>query len=402
MTVHPQPSYRPCRLTWLPCLVAGLITCLTAPAAQATAARGDACLLAELAARPEFSGVALLRQRGQTRVAAQGAADGAGKPLDEESRFNLGSASKMFTAVAVGQLVERGRLALDAPIGRWVDGLSPEVAAVTLRQLLTHSGGLGNFFAPDNLAAMLKADRLADLLPLARDARPLFTPGSRFQYSNNGFLLLGLAVERASGQAFDAYLRDQVFAPAGMASTSLRPALPRAAALGFTRLPVLALGEAPPMRPGPLPGAASALPPPPPPPPLNGPLRAADESLLPGTSAGGAYGTADDLLRFFDALRAGRLVSATMLRELTRPQIETMPGQHHGLGFGLIRWEGHAGFGHNGGTPGVNAEAMVFPADELVLIVLANRDPPTATQQMQALRRAALTGTLCRTASKPT
>ena len=350
-----------------------LAACLLAPAALAAGPSANACLQAELAARPEFSGVALVRQQGQTRVAAQGAS------LDVESRFNLGSASKMFTAVAVAQQVEKGRLELDAPIGRWVEALAPEVAAVTLRQLLTHSGGLGNFFNPDNVAAMQQARSLVDLLPLARDAKPQFTPGSRFQYSNNGFLLLGLAVEKASGQRFDAYLQEHVFAPAGMTSTSLSPALPRAATQGFTRLPVHGPGMLPMQRPSP-----------------DSPLRPADEAALPGSPAGGAYGTAGDLLRFFDALRAGKLVGAETLGQLTRSQIEAGPGLHYGLGFGVFNWEGHAGFGHNGGAPGVNVEAMVFPADDTILVVLTNRDPPIASQQVAALRRAALTGQLCR------
>jgi D-alanyl-D-alanine carboxypeptidase len=374
MSTHDRSASRPPRLARRCGAAVGLVAWLVV-SPMAAWAQADACLAAQLAAAPEFSGVALLRQQGLTRVAAQGSADDAGLALAAESRFNLGSASKMFTAVAVGQLVEQGRLAFDAPIGRWVEGLSPEVAAVTLRQLLTHSGGLGNFFTPDNLGALLKAERLGDLLPLARDERPRFTPGSRFQYSNTGFLLLGLAVERASGQRFDDYLRDQVFAPAGMASTSLRPALPRAAALGYTRLPMPTPGAAPTMQPG--------------------PLRVADESRLPGTSAGSAYATAGDLLRFFDALRSGRLVAAATLKELTGPQIETRPGQHYGLGFGVIRWEGHEGFGHNGGTPGVNAETMVFPTDDLVLVVLSNRDPPAALRLAQDLRRAALQGGLC-------
>jgi hypothetical protein len=100
-----------------------------------------------------------------------------------------------------------------------------------------------------------------------------------------------------------------------------------------------------------------------------------------GLVATPAHGTAGDLLRFFDALRGGRLVGSATLRELTRPQIDSAPGLQHGLGFGLIRWAGHEGFGHNGGTPGVN------------------RDPPAATLLTPALRRAALARTLCRTAS---
>ncbi|WP_457421666.1 serine hydrolase domain-containing protein [Roseateles sp. P5_E7] len=386
MNFHTAPIPRP-RLSWL----AGLVTTLAALAAQAEpASQPDACLQARLATQPGFSGVALLRQAGRTWVATQGHADAAGtQPLEADSRFNLGSASKMFTAVAVAQLVERQRLALDAPIGRWVDGLTPEVAAVTLRQLLTHSGGLGNFFTPDHLQAMQDARTLDDLRPLAQDERPAFPPGSRFDYSNNGFLLLGIAVERASGQALGDYLQQHVFTPAGMDSTSLLAELPRRAAQGFTRMPVL--GVAPPPR-----ARVDAPPPGGNPPPPSGPLRPSAEAQLRGSSAGGAFSTARDLLRFFDALRDARLVSAQTLHELTRPQIEARPGQHYGLGFGVVRWEQHEGFGHNGGAPGLNAEAMVFPAADVTIVVLANGDPPAASQQLASLRREALSGSLCR------
>lgn len=360
-----------------------------ANAAQAADAQADACLLAELAAEPGFSGVALLRQQGRTRVAAQG--QSGSQPLDVDSRLNIGSAGKMFTAVAVAQLVERQRLAWDAPVGRWVDGLTPAVAAVTLRQLLTHSGGLGNFFTPNHLQAMQAARSLEDLRRLAPDVEPAFAPGSRFQYANNGFLLLGLAAERASGQSFDAYLHEHVFTPAGMTATSLSAQAPRPAAQGFTRAPALEGGprRAPP--PGGMPPPEGGGRPPPP----DGPLRPSAESQLPGSSAGGAFSTVGDLLRFFEALRAGRLVQQETLHELTRRQIEAMPGQLYGLGFGIPQWEGHIGFGHNGGAPGVNAEALVFPTDDVTLVVLSNGDPPSASEQMKKLRRGALAGTLC-------
>lgn len=340
----------------------------------------DACLQAELAAQPEFSGVVLVRQRGQARVAVRGQGEEADTSLQADSRFNLGSASKMFTAVAVMQLVAQGELTLDAPIGRWVEGLAPPVAAVTLRQLLTHSGGLGNFFVPENLAALQKARTLSEQMALVDDVRPLFEPGTRFRYSNTGFLLLGLAVERASGQTFATYLRDQLFKPADMTQTSLDPAQPTVAAIGYTRLPAFE------------PGAGPGGP--------GGSWRPAVESSLPGSPAGGAYSTAADLARFFDALESGRLVSADGLRELTDAHITAShPGAplalQYGLGFAVSGWEGHRGFGHNGGAPGVNVEAMRYPESDVLIVVLSNRDPPLAGQILATLRRKGLGGTLC-------
>ena len=141
----------------------------------------------------------------------------------ENARFNLGSAGKMFTGVAVGQLIDAGKVRLEDPIGAQVKGLTSEAAAVTVRQLLTHTSGLGNFFSPENLVAIEKARTASDLLSLVASDKPSFPPGSRFQYSNTGFLLLGILVERVSGQSYGRYLDEHVFNPAGMVTTGLEP-----------------------------------------------------------------------------------------------------------------------------------------------------------------------------------
>lgn len=101
-----------------------------------------------------------------------------------------------------------------------------------------------------------------------------------------------------------------------------------------------------------------------------------------------------------DALESGKLVANSWVQELTRKHIDaTPPGaprpMHYGLGFGLSPWESQPGFGHNGGAPGVNAEVMRFTADDLLIVVLANRDPPVAGQMLARLRQAAQKGTLC-------
>lgn len=396
-------SPRTLRLSLLWLGLAGL-----APASAA--ASSDVCLAAALARQPEFSGVVLLRQGGRQLAAAQGQAGG-GNLLTIDSRFNLGSASKMFTAVAVVQLAEAGKLELDAPVGRWVEGLAPAVAAVTIRQLLTHSGGLGNFFMPENLAALQQARTVRQQMGLVDDERPAFTPGSRFQYSNTGFLLLGRAVEKASGEDFATYLTRKVFGPAGMAMTSLDPQLPVPAAAGLTRLPAMLPGGGAGLSPPPqgviMPPPGGPMPPPGAvmhPPPLD-PMRVAVEAALPATPAGGAYSTAADIARFFAALRAGKLVGPAWATPLTRPQIDsTPPGapikRHYGFGFDAGDWQGHRSFGHDGGAPGVNVEAHSFPDDDVILVVLGNRDPPAASEQYAALRRAALDGTLCAQAAR--
>lgn len=358
-------------------------------------------LRACVAARAEtldFSGAVLISRKGQTMTYARGAqSDGA--PITSRSRFNIGSAGKMFTAVAVGQLVEKGQIDLDAPIGRYVDGLTAEASNVTVRQLLTHSSGLGNFFTPDNAAAIGRAKTLKELKPLIAADAPAFEPGSRFAYSNSGFLLLGLLIEQTSGQAYDAYVAEHIFVPADMAASSLMHDLPTASVQGMTS------GVLPPRPSAPSdkrqegsndrPPEQAA----PPSPRAHLELRPSAESVLPGTSAGGAFSTVEDLERFFSALQSGRLVKPETARLLQQKQIVSGPARGnlpelgYGFGFSTGDFEEHPWFGHSGGTLGVNSEAVAFPQDDAVVVVLVNRDPPMAAELLRIGRRMMFTQT---------
>jgi D-alanyl-D-alanine carboxypeptidase len=384
----------------------GIIAAMWSVSPAQAADPGLARCLADVADVQSFSGAALVARKGLKADIARGDVVPGGGHIVSDTRFNIGSAGKMFTAVAIAQLIEAKKIALDDPIARYVDGLTPETGAVSIRQLLTHSGGLGNFFVPENVGAMQAMRDLGDLKPLLADDRPAFNPGSRFAYSNNGYLLLGLAIERASGERYADYLRGHVFAPAGMTASSLDPGPGSFRAIGLTQgMPQGPNGPAGERR-GPPPGAGG-----PPPgemrgPGPNGPLPAGSnlplkpsaESALPGTSAGGVYSTVGDLERFLFALEAGKLVGEPMGVMLTSAQIVSgpargdLPALNYGLGFGTSSYDGHRWFGHNGGAPGVNAEVVRFPNDDVTIVVLANRDPPAASELLRAIRPKLLTG----------
>jgi CubicO group peptidase (beta-lactamase class C family) len=293
----------------------------------------------------------------------------------------------MFTVVAAAQLMDEGKVKNSDPVGKYVPGLTREASAVTVRQLLAHTSGLGNFFTPENLPVIEKARGVADLLPLVANEKPAFPPGSKTQYSNVGYLLLGALVERVSGQSYGDYLRNHIFAPAGMTATSLEGG--PGVALGMTRMPARGAMPPPPQGAphespqvtGPVNGPAQMNGPPHIPPQVNGPLRPAKEAALRGNPAGGAFSTVADLRRFFRALLGKKLVSDAMLAALTTPDAST----GHALGFGTGSADGHRWFGHNGGAPGINVEAVAFTDDGRTVIVLSNRDPPTATQVFRAL-----------------
>jgi len=250
----------------------------------------------------------------------------------------------------VAQLVERGRLRFSDPVGRYVRGLPSRIArTVTVGELLDHTSGLGDYFGdPGYDARRPRLRTLRAYLPLIAGEQLAFKPGTRFSYSNSGFILAGLVVEHVSGEPFAAYLRRHVWGPAGMRHTSCTGGLRRGRAVGYTDFGTTNTATLPPN----------------------------------GTSAGGCYSTAGDLLRFADALLRHRLLDAATTRLVTTPRVAA-PGGGYGYGFGVrsgTLW-------HNGGAPGVAAEVDIDPRTGIVAIVLENRDPTRLRQTMTALRK---------------
>ena len=311
-----------------------------AGAIAALAAQADAA-----AAEDAFSGVLLVARGDEVLLQrAWGLADrAAGTPVTLDTRFRLGSMNKMFTAVAVLQLVEAGRLSLEGSVGQSLPGYpNADIAKVTIRQLLTHAGGTGDIFGPAFDQHRLSLKTHDDYVRLYGARGPTHPPGQAHEYSNYGYVLLGAIIERASGLSYEDYVARHVFAPAGMHDTGALPEdvdVP-GRARAYTRKD----------------GAW---------------VDAADTLPYRGTAAGGGYSTAADLLKFARALRAGILLSPASLAEATRRQTPW-----YGYGFMVGQRHGVAGFGHGGGAEGMNASLGIFPAQDTVVIGLANLDPP--------------------------
>ncbi len=297
-----------------------------------------------------FSGAVLVARGPQilTRKACGEANRRYHVPNTVETRFNLGSMDKMFTAVAILQLAEAGKLALDDTLDRHLDAawLNPETAKrITIWQLLTHTSGL----EPDVMSALRKQPRdrfrtLDDFKPLVREAKPGVEPGSRFDYSNTGFLLLGAIIAKASGEDYDAYLRHHIFEPAGMTATGAVSADDPAEnlAVGYRRAPDSPYGWR-----------------------ENTPI-----SILRGIPAGGGYSTLGDLHRFAMALQSGKLVSSASLNRLWTDR------DQHNYGAGFEVYAGAIGksVGHSGFFPGVSTRLRLYLDRGYTLIVLANTD----------------------------
>lgn len=266
-------------LTMLTLCVLGRPVAAQAPSSgEAVAlARSMARVMAPIVAMGDFSGRILLVRHDTVLLDAGYTALG-DRPSHPETRFAIGSLTKTFTAAAVAILAQRGTLRLDDSVGRWVPEFHPG-QTVTVAQLLVHSAGVPDYYGQEDYTAL--RTRPITLSAFARwiGSKGLeFTPGSRSNYSNSGYALLALVIERASGRPYETFVREAVLAPAGLRRT------------GFLRDGGEAIAR------GHNPGHGSGT--------LQSPI-AFDVSWL--TGSGGMTSTTSDLVQWVRVLRSNRL-----------------------------------------------------------------------------------------------
>jgi CubicO group peptidase (beta-lactamase class C family) len=308
------------------------------------------------AAAGRFAGAVLVARNGKPVLAeAYGLSDREHKtPNKLRTRFRIGSMNKMFTATAMLQLVQAGHVGLNDPLGKYLpDYPNKDVAAkVTMYHLLTHTGGTGDIFGPEFQAHRLELRTLDDYVKLYGSRSLAFEPGSKWEYSNYGFILLGVVIEKVSGQSYYDYVRDHIYKPAGMTLTGSEPEDQPVSdrSVGYTR--------------------------------MGGDVEHPNTETLPyrGTSAGGGYSTVEDLLKFANALEGTALLNPRYTEMLTMGKVDTPGGGHYAFGFGDDTINGIRCFGHGGGAPGMNGELEICPAAGYVVAVLANIDPPAASR----------------------
>jgi CubicO group peptidase (beta-lactamase class C family) len=264
-------------------------------------------------------------------------------PATPETVFDVASVTKQFTAAAVMLLVEEGKLGLDTQIRDYLTDDPDQWAGVTVRHLLSHTAG----FPLDSAGfdGYLKGERLdyttAELYDAATRTRMLFRPGEDWNYSNVGYFLLGLIIEKAGGRPYAAFMAERLFRPLGMASTSVinQWAVVKNRASGYTR------------RGGEL-------------------VRIRRESQVAPASGGGVLSTARDLATWDVALAAGKVVKASSLDEMWTPTKLTSGAlRPYGLGWLVFKQRGHRVVSHAGSS---GTEYARFPDDGLTVIVLTN------------------------------
>jgi CubicO group peptidase (beta-lactamase class C family) len=328
--------------------------------------------LNEVVAQDRFSGAVLLAKNGTILFEqAYGFADHAFNARNRlDTKFNLGSMGKMFTAVAILQLVEQNRLSLNDLLVKVVpDYPNAQIASrITIHQLMTHTSGLGDFFGKAfQDTPKDKFSTIAAHLPLFVDKPLLFEPGTKWSYSNAGFIVLGLVIEKVSGQSYYDYVREHIFKSAGMINTDNY--------FIDADIPNLALGY--------ITAGAGAT--------SSGPRRTNFYFLQRGASAGGGYSTVEDLLRFADALQSRKLLNKEYIDlAMTGKVAMGRAGVKYAYGLEEQFQNGVRIVGHGGGGPGINSNLDIYPSAGYVVAVMSNYDG--GAQLINERLRLALTG----------
>lgn len=296
------------------------------------------------AAETDFSGVVLIARKDRPVFErALGMADRDRKtPNRIDTKFNLGSINKIFTKISILQLIEAGKLTMDDRLGKILPDYPNKQAAekVTIAHLLNMQSGIGDFFGPAfEKTPKNRLRTINDYLPLFADQPLKFEPGTSRAYSNGGYIVLGAIIEKLTGQSYYDYVREHIFKPAGMPHTDAyaADAVVENMAVGYTKR-----------------GATG-----------DRWINNIDTRPARGSSAGGGYSTAPDLVKFSLALQAGKLLNAENTKKMLA-----------------------GGVGIAGGAPGINATLDIEPPQELTIVVLSNLDPPSAEGMNGEIRKA--------------
>jgi D-alanyl-D-alanine carboxypeptidase len=266
---------------------------------------------------------------------------------DPDTIYSIASISKQFTAAAIMQLAERGALRVDDRVSRYFPR-HPYGDRVELRHLLTHTSGIPDYFPLEELDRLAFCEaRPHEIIESVLQRGAAFPPGAEYQYCNTGYVMLGAIIESVSGQSYAQYLQTNVFDPLEMTRTGVddTPAIHSKLAVGYTSF-------------------------------VLGPWELArDYHPSWEFATGGLYSTVVDILKWNLALRAGRIVSAASLAQMTT-RATLSGGQPIDYGFGLSVSDagGRREIRHTGGLPGVSTDNATYPDAGIDIIVFVNHD----------------------------
>jgi CubicO group peptidase (beta-lactamase class C family) len=274
-----------------------------------------------------------------------------------QTRFGIASGCKLFTAISICQLVERGVITFHTKLKDCLHIKFPNFNEdITVHQLLTHSSGIPDYFDEsimDNFEDLWKKTpmyllkSLKDFLPLFQNSNMMFTPGSKFYYNNAGFIILGLIIEQQTGLEFTEYIERNIFVPVGMNDSGYFSLdnLPKHTALGYIK-------------------------------DVNSQKWRTNAYSIPikGGSDGGAYITAPDMVKFWEALFNNEILSCEYTKLLLTPHILVNNSQSYGYGIWIEKRQGNIFKYHvMGYDPGVSFRSAVYPELGITLVIPSNK-----------------------------
>lgn len=270
-----------------------------------------------------------------------------GLPVDAETTFRIGSITKQFTAASIMLLVQAGKIHLDDRLAAYLPN-APHANEVTLRELLTHTSGIPGYTELEGFdaAAKLPATPAQVVATVAR-APLAFAPGTDWEYSNTNFILLGMVIEKVSGEPYEQFVTDHILTPLHLAHASFwNPLLvEHDAAVGYSSMPFEPV------------------------------LHTLDWNWDWAWAAGGLNTDAADLARWDAALDSGRVVTAASFAEMSTPQhLKNGKNTHYGFGLGIGTFLQRKVVAHSGGVPGFITENLTIPHDGVAVVVFGNSD----------------------------
>jgi CubicO group peptidase (beta-lactamase class C family) len=313
-------------------------------------------IISQAAVKESFSGVVAIYQGNKALYrGAFGYADIANKRKNNlRTKFAIASGTKFFTALGIGTLIDDGKLSLDTTIERILGpGLTFIDPSATIAHLLTHTSGNYDYYDedmdidPENYFVEIPWSHLetpADYLPLFLGKQPKYAPGARFSYSNGGFILAGIIIEKITGKLYRDYIRERVFIPAGMKDSGY---------YAFNRLPAnTAWGYKKNINRG----IETNI--------YNLPLR--------GGSDGGAYTTIKDLHNLWRAVLKYKILSPNLTKEFLTPKVQVESGLEYGLGIYITKYQGSEMYSFVGGDAGVGFDSRYMATSGIQLSIISN------------------------------
>ena len=339
------------RLSALACIAAA--TCLGQNGANPDVSRMDQVVQSYVTAKQFMGSVLVARGDDVVFSKSYGSADLEWNIANTPAtKFRIGSMTKQFTAASILLLEERGKLKVDDPVKKYMPDAPAAWDKITIFNVLTHTAGLPNFTSFPEYAKMQAFPNTPEQIVATFRDKPLdFEPGTKFSYSNSGYVLLGYLIEKITGASYDKFLRENIFTPLGMKDSGYdsNSAIIERRASGYAPSPA-------------------------------GPVNAEYVHMSVPHGAGALYSTTQDLLKWQLALYGGKVLKPESLAKMTTPFKDD-------YAFGLIvrTIDGRKQMWHNGGIQGFNSSMAWYPESKTTVVVLANLNGQAPDQMLPQL-----------------